>query len=83
MTDLTPETKALLRQAETPGFGRWLAMVKATGGCSHPIRLVGETTTINTETGEVLSHFLDCGRAARLSPRGVQEPPRERLSDVR
>jgi hypothetical protein len=57
MTGLPREVRALLRQADTPGFSRWLAMVKATGGCSHPIQLVGETTTINTESGEVLHHF--------------------------
>ncbi len=55
--ELPPHVRALLRQAEVPGFDRWLAMVKATGGCSHPIRLVGETTTYDVGTGEVLHRF--------------------------
>ena len=48
---------SIAARIDTPGFARWLSMVNATGGCSHPIRLVGETTTYDPGTGEVLHRF--------------------------
>ncbi|MFD4619662.1 replication initiator protein RepSA [Streptomyces bauhiniae] len=47
----------LLRVANTPGFDRWQEQVRRTGGCSHPIRLMGQTTTRDRTTGEVLYSY--------------------------
>ncbi|MGW4443799.1 replication initiator protein RepSA [Streptomyces sp. NPDC004682] len=47
----------LLRVANAPGFDRWQEQVRRTGGCSHPIRLMGQTTTRDRTTGEVLYSY--------------------------
>ncbi|MFF4549633.1 replication initiator protein RepSA [Streptomyces sp. NPDC001406] len=47
----------LLRVANSPGFDRWQEQVHRTGGCSHPIRLVGETVTRDRATGDVLYSY--------------------------
>lgn len=47
-----PITKAqheYLRRAAEPGFDRWQAVVRR-GGCSNPIRLYVECSTIDTAT---------------------------------
>ena len=36
------------------GYFEWLDHVWPAAGCTHPIRLYGEMTTINTRTGEIL-----------------------------
>ena len=41
--------------ASKPGFDEWLRQVRATGGCTEPIHLWGESRTIYSGTGEVLS----------------------------
>src|SRR4051812_6600169 len=40
-----------------PGLGRWLGQVQQVRSCSHPVRLVGATDTIDTRTGEVLASY--------------------------
>lgn len=47
----------LLRVANAPGFDRWQEQVRRTGGCAHPIRLMGQTTTRDRATGEVLYSY--------------------------
>ena len=47
----------LVRTANQPGFGRWRSMVAATGGCADPIHLVGQSSTIDAATGEVLHRY--------------------------
>ncbi|MGA5322236.1 replication initiator protein RepSA [Streptomyces seoulensis] len=47
----------LLRVANAPGFDRWQEQVRRTGGCAHPIRLMGQTTTRDRTTGEVLYFY--------------------------
>ena len=47
----------LVHTASKPGFWRWRGMVEATGGCADPIHLVGQSTTIDSVTGEVLSRY--------------------------
>ncbi|MGW4197875.1 replication initiator protein RepSA [Streptomyces sp. NPDC005004] len=47
----------LLRVANAPGFDRWQEQVRRTGGCAHPIRLMGQTTTRDRTTGEVLYSY--------------------------
>jgi hypothetical protein len=37
------------------GYFDWLDHVWPAAGCTHPIRLYGEMTTINTRTGEILA----------------------------
>jgi Replication initiator protein, pSAM2 len=44
----------LVEVASKEGFGEWLSMVRATGGCANPIHLWGESTTLDLSTGEVL-----------------------------
>jgi hypothetical protein len=40
------------------GFERWHQMVAGTGGCTtQPIRLVGDSMTVDTSTGEVLDTY--------------------------
>jgi hypothetical protein len=45
----------LVEVASQAGFGGWLAMVRATGGCANPIHLWGHSRTINATTGEILA----------------------------
>ncbi|MFJ7968044.1 replication initiator protein RepSA [Streptomyces sp. NPDC096324] len=47
----------LLRVANAPGFDRWQEQIKRTGGCSHPIRLQGQTVTRDRVTGDVLYSY--------------------------
>ncbi|MEU6418446.1 replication initiator protein RepSA [Streptomyces spiralis] len=47
----------LLRVANSPGFDRWQEQVRRTGGCSHPIHLVGQTVTRDAKTGDVLYSY--------------------------
>ncbi|MFB7779987.1 replication initiator protein RepSA [Streptomyces bauhiniae] len=47
----------LLRVANAPGFDRWQEQVRRTGGCAHPIRLMGQTATRDRTTGEVLYSY--------------------------
>ncbi|MFC8199990.1 replication initiator protein RepSA [Streptomyces sp. NPDC057298] len=47
----------LLRVANTPGFERWQEQIKRTGGCSHPIRLQGQTVTRDRKSGDVLYSY--------------------------
>ena len=43
----------LVNVASKEGFGEWLSMVRATGGCANPIHLWGESRTLDLTTGEV------------------------------
>ncbi|WP_338484243.1 replication initiator protein RepSA [Streptomyces sp. SCSIO 75703] len=53
-----PTTLAdLLRVANAPGFDRWQEQVRRTGGCSNPIRLMGQTVTRDRVTGDVLYSY--------------------------
>jgi hypothetical protein len=47
----------LVRTANQPGFWRWRSMVAATGGCADPIHLVGQSSTVDAATGEVLRRY--------------------------
>jgi hypothetical protein len=40
-----------------PGLGRWLGQVQQVRRCARPVRLVGSSDTINTQTGEVLASY--------------------------
>ncbi|WP_425589374.1 replication initiator [Streptomyces siamensis] len=67
MRQLSETDRDAIRIAQDPQFPRWLEQVTATGGCSHPIHLSGSTTTLDAETGEILSHY------------GTHDEPSERL----
>src|SRR5687768_16941855 len=54
---LSPDLVAAMQRAAMPDFARWQQMVRATGGCAHPIRLHGERLTVDTGTGEVLDVY--------------------------
>ncbi|WP_084965939.1 replication initiator [Thermoactinospora rubra] len=56
-SSLSPDILAAARRAELPDFSRWQEMVRATGGCAHPIRLQGERVTLDAATGEVLEVY--------------------------
>ncbi len=58
MAGLDPTTLAdVLKVAGSPGFDRWQEQIKRTGGCSDPIRLVGQTKTIDPTNGTVLHAY--------------------------
>jgi hypothetical protein len=46
---------AFWRAATDPDVFGWLDHVRPAAGCTHPIRLVGETNTVDTATGALLS----------------------------
>lgn len=73
--------RQIAEKAGQPGFDRWRQMIAGTGACTSPIRLVGDSTTIDTSTGEVLDTYstrnepteyllVACGnrRASRCEP---------------
>ena len=47
----------LTRAADAAGYQRWHDQARGTGFCSHPVRLRGASTTIDTDTGQVLSDY--------------------------
>ncbi|XVQ86504.1 replication initiator [Microbispora siamensis] len=47
----------MVRVLNDPGYERWRSMVAATGGCSHPVHLAGESHVIDAATGEVLHSY--------------------------
>lgn len=46
--------RKLSEKLTEPGYERWAGQVAATGGCSAPVHLVGESQLIDQTTGEVL-----------------------------
>ncbi|KMS69712.1 replication initiation protein [Streptomyces viridochromogenes] len=58
LAGLDPATLAdVLRVAGSADFDRWQEQIKRTGGCSDPIRLVGQTKTLDPATGTVLHAY--------------------------
>ena len=51
------ELAELVAVARRPGYDRWRQMVRSTGGCADPIHLVGESTLIDSTSGEILHHY--------------------------
>ena len=47
----------LERAADPRGFERWHEQARATGFCSHPVRLRGSATTVDGKTGELLASY--------------------------
>ncbi|TYB49996.1 replication initiation protein [Actinomadura chibensis] len=52
--EVPPWLRAVAEVASAPGYERWTHQVAATGGCSAPVRLVGESQVIDQSTGEVV-----------------------------
>ncbi|GAA2948077.1 MULTISPECIES: zinc finger-like domain-containing protein [Streptomyces] len=74
----SPAVRDLLRLVNHPDFDRAQRQIERLGGCTDPVRLTGQTATVDTTTGEVLrsytssaeptgSLFTSCGnrRASR------------------
>ncbi|WP_234341250.1 replication initiator [Streptomyces sp. NRRL S-646] len=57
LLSLSDADRDLARLVNDPKFSRWLAQIKAIGGCAHPIYLSGSTVTSNAVTGEVISSY--------------------------
>ncbi|MCX4882922.1 replication initiator [Streptomyces sp. NBC_00847] len=58
---LSDVDRDIIRLANDPQFPRWLAQIKAIGGCAHPVYLSGSTITRDAVTGEVLSSYSTDG----------------------
>lgn len=50
----------------SPEYDRWMHNVASTGYCHNPVRLVGESATLDGATGEVLAEY-----ASRSEPDGI------------
>ena len=60
MTVLMPSgalSTLLDRAADQRGFERWHEQARATGFCSHPVRLRGSSATVDRQTGELLASY--------------------------
>jgi len=60
MTVLVPDgalDTLLARAADPAGYQRWHEQARSTGFCSHPVRLRGASTSIDTRTGQVLADY--------------------------
>ena len=56
--ELSPEAgRQVFARINRPDFTRWATQVTGTGGCSHPVRLVGSTARVDVSTGEVLGAY--------------------------
>ena len=56
--ELSPATgREVFARMNRLDFARWATQVTGTGGCSHPVRLVGSSTTVDTATGEVVGAY--------------------------
>jgi hypothetical protein len=47
----------MLARAGDPGYQRWREQVASTGCCSHPIRLRGQSLSIDGATGEIVATY--------------------------
>ncbi|WP_263167713.1 replication initiator [Streptomyces sp. SCSIO ZS0520] len=54
---LSRTDRDLIRLVHEPGFDRWREQIKQIGGCAHPVYLAGSSTTFDTVSGEVLTHY--------------------------
>lgn len=54
---LPADVMAAMQRATMPDFPRFQQMVSATGGCAQPIRLRGDRTTVDADTGEVIESY--------------------------
>ncbi len=66
--ELSPAAgREVFARINRPDFPRWATQVTGTGGCSHPVRLVGSSTTIDTGTGEVVGAYESATEPDRVT----------------
>ncbi|MGW2447046.1 replication initiator [Streptomyces sp. NPDC001675] len=53
----SPALRDLLHLVNHPDFDRAQQQIERLGGCTEPIRLTGQSTTVDTTTGEVLRSY--------------------------
>ncbi|WP_347404519.1 replication initiator [Streptomyces sp. MST-110588] len=53
----SPALRDLIHLVNLPDFDRAHQQIDRLGGCTEPVRLLGQTTTIDTATGEVLRSY--------------------------
>nr|WSS64890.1 zinc finger-like domain-containing protein [Streptomyces sp. NBC_01177] len=53
----SPAVRDLLDLVNHPDFDRAQQQIERLGGCTEPVRLTGQTTTVDTTTGEVLRTY--------------------------
>ena len=71
-------TEALIQRIADGSFDAWAETAARVGYCAHPVRLVGSSTTVDAETGQVLDTF-----SSDQSPLGVvYRPCGNRRADV-
>jgi hypothetical protein len=51
------EIQAMARRIGMPDYAAWERKIRATGGCSHPIRVAGSRTIADAQTGELLDSY--------------------------
>ena len=56
----------LLRAADPDGYQRWADQIRHTGYCTHPIRLSGQSLTVEEATGAITSVFDTDGEPDRM-----------------
>lgn len=49
--------ESVARRLRSAEYDRWMHNVASTGYCHNPVRLVGSSTTLHEESGEVLSEY--------------------------
>ncbi|MEU2820771.1 replication initiator [Streptomyces bacillaris] len=57
----SPAVRDLLHLVNHPDFDRAQQQIEHLGGCTEPVRLTGQSTTIDTTTGEVLRAYTASG----------------------
>ncbi len=66
--ELSPAAgREVFARINRPDFARWATQVTGTGGCSHPVRLVGSCTTVDTATGEVVGAYESAAEPDRVT----------------
>lgn len=63
--DATALDFVLVRAADAEAFERWALQGRSARWCSHPVRLAGSTTTLDTASGEVLGRYSTAGEPDR------------------
>lgn len=53
----SPAVRDLIHLLNLPDFDRAHQQIDRLGGCTEPVRLIGQTTTIDTATGEVVRSY--------------------------
>ena len=57
-------------------FDRWAEQSAACGHCARPVRLVGQSQTVDVTTGAVVGSYASAGEPDGVTYVQVREPPR-------